>query len=207
VIVGDKPMDPAPSRRQGIAPVRKGARTMQGVASMAPALQPFYDGWSNYLGLLRAAIRELTPEQLALRPAPRLWAVWQLAGHMAGNRAYWFHDVLGEGDPAIRDMFRVASTTVPDLPLEDAGWEDDEDHPRGLAELVEAFDLTWTMVAHCLQRWTPDDLAVEFSRHRPAGTRTFTRQWVIWHLMEHDLHHGGEISLILGSHGLPALDL
>jgi uncharacterized damage-inducible protein DinB len=35
----------------------------------------------------------------------------------------------------------------------------------------------------------------------------FTRQWVVWHLIEHDLHHGGEISLILGSNGLTGLDL
>jgi uncharacterized damage-inducible protein DinB len=180
---------------------------MQGVSSMAPRLQPFYDGWANYQRLLVAAIRELAPEHLALRTALRQWAVWQIAGHMAGARTYWFHDVLGEGDPAIRDMFRVASTTVPDLPLEDAGWEDDEDHPRGSAEIVEAFDRTWTMVDDCLRRWTPDDLAVEFHRQRITGTQTFTRQWVIWHLMEHDLHHGGEISLILGTHGLPALDL
>lgn len=34
-------------------------------------------------------------------------------------------EVPGEADPAIREMFRVASTTVPDLRLEDAGWEDD----------------------------------------------------------------------------------
>ena len=34
-----------------------------------------------------------------------------------------------------------------------------------------------------------------------------TRQWVIWHLIEHDLHHGGEISLTLGMHGLPAPNL
>jgi uncharacterized damage-inducible protein DinB len=83
---------------------------------MAPGLQPFYDGWANYQRLLVAALRELTPEHLALRTAPHQWAVWQIAGHMAGARTYWFHDVLGEGDPAIRDMFRVASTTVPDLP-------------------------------------------------------------------------------------------
>jgi uncharacterized damage-inducible protein DinB len=70
-------------------------------------------------------IRELTPEQLALRTASHQWAVWQLASHVAGARAYWFQDVLGEGDPAIRDIFRVGSTTVPDLPLEDAGWEDE----------------------------------------------------------------------------------
>jgi hypothetical protein len=33
-----------------------------------------------------------------------------------------------------------------------------------------------------------------------------------WHqyqlnLIEHDLHHGGEISITLGSHGVPALNL
>ncbi len=25
--------------------------------------------------------------------------------------------------------------------------------------------------------------------------QTYTRQWVIWHLIEHDLHHGGELPL------------
>ena len=31
-----------------------------------------------------------------------------------------------------------------------------------------------------------------------------SRAWVVWHVMEHDLHHGGELSLTLGMHGLPA---
>ena len=34
-----------------------------------------------------------------------------------------------------------------------------------------------------------------------------SRSWVIYHVMEHDLHHGGEVSLILGMNGLPTLDL
>jgi uncharacterized damage-inducible protein DinB len=63
------------------------------------------------------------------------------------------------------------------------------------------------MIHDCLERWTSDDLAVGFTRTRPTGTQTYTRQWVVWHLVEHDLHHGGEISLILGTHGVPALDL
>ncbi len=132
-------------------------------------------------------------------------SIWQLASHMAGSRAYWFHDVLGEGDPGIRDLFRVARTTDPDVPLEDAGWEDDEDHPRSAAEIVDAFHLTWGMIAECLERWTADDLIVEIPQRR-AG-RTTTRGWVIWHLMEHEAHHGGAISLILGINGLPGLDL
>jgi len=63
------------------------------------------------------------------------------------------------------------------------------------------------MVQDCLQRWTPQDLAVEFFRHRPNRTETVTREFVIWHLMEHDVHHTGEMSLILGMHGGQSLDL
>ncbi len=37
------------------------------------------------------------------------------------------------------------------------------------------------------------------------GFQVFRRGWVVWHTLEHDLHHGGEISQILGSHGLPGL--
>ncbi len=40
---------------------------------------------------------------------------------------------------------------------------------------------------------------------RPS--RSHHRGWVVWHVMEHDVHHGGEISQILGSHGLSGLDL
>ena len=74
-------------------------------------LQPFYEGWEFHQRLLLAAIGDLSQEQLALRTVPDEMAIWQIASHMAGSRAYWFHDMLGEGDPAVRDMFRVASTT------------------------------------------------------------------------------------------------
>jgi uncharacterized damage-inducible protein DinB len=169
------------------------------------ALGTFFDGWAKHQNLMVDTIEKLTPQQLGLRPAPNLWAIWQLAGHVAGARAYWFHDIIGEGDAALRDLFRVTSTTVPDLPIEDAGWEDDEDHPRGPAELADVLRRTWSLIESCLHRWTPEDLMVEVSR--PGGTRVFTRSWVLWHLVEHDVHHGGEISLTLGSHGLGGFDL
>jgi uncharacterized damage-inducible protein DinB len=28
--------------------------------------------------------------------------------------------------------------------------------------------------------------------------------WVVWHVLEHDLHHGGEITRMLDLHGLQA---
>jgi uncharacterized damage-inducible protein DinB len=171
---------------------------------MYPAgLRRFYEGWAKHQALVIDALRDLTPNQLALGTAPHQWAVWQLAGHVAGARSYWFHDVLGEGDRSTRDLFRVDSTTVPGLSLDDAGWEDDADHPRSADELVEGLTRTWAIVDDCIRRWTPEDLDTSFVR----GSRTHHRGWVVWHVMEHDLHHGGEISQILGSNGLPGLDL
>jgi len=37
----------------------------------------FYDGWEQYQGLLLGALRDLSAEQLASRPRPGFWAVWQ----------------------------------------------------------------------------------------------------------------------------------
>ena len=76
--------------------------------SVTPVLQPLHEGWATHQRLLLAAVAGLSPEQLALRPGPTGWTIWQLAGHIAGARAYWLHDVLGEGDPAIRDRFRAS---------------------------------------------------------------------------------------------------
>jgi uncharacterized damage-inducible protein DinB len=167
------------------------------------ALQPFHEGWAMHQALVIDALVDLTPEQLELRTAPHQWTVWQLAAHVAGSRANWFHDALGEGDAATRDCFRVDRTTVPGLSLEDAGWEDDEEHPRIAEELVDGLRRTWTIIDDCLRRWTAEDLAASVARPE----RTHHRGWVVWHVMEHDIHHGGEISQILGSNGLPGVGL
>ena len=173
--------------------------------SVTPVLEPFSAGWATHQERLLTAIADLSQEQLALRAAPDQMAIWQIASHMAGSRAYWFHDALGEGDAAIRDMFRIETTTVPGLSLEYAGWEDDENQPRTAGEIVEAFQVTWHLIEACLERWTADDITVEIPQGR--ADRTTSRGWVIWHLMEHEAHHGGAISLVLGSNGLPGLDL
>ena len=173
-----------------------------------PTLRPFHDGWARHQAMLTAALRDLTPAQLAFRTAPHQWAIWQLAAHAAGSRAYWFHDILGEGDQAIRDMFRVDRTTVDGLSLDDAGWEDVEDEPRSAAELVDGLARTWAIIDDCLGRWTADDLAGTLVRPASGSRpeRTHHRGWVVYHVMEHDIHHGGEISQILGSNGLTGLD-
>jgi uncharacterized damage-inducible protein DinB len=171
-----------------------------------PGLTDTYAGWARDHQELLDVLRPLPDAQLALRPSPEHWAIWQLASNMAGGRAYWFHDVLGEGPDEVRDLFRVASTTVPGLALSDAGWEDDETQPRTAAELVDGLEKTWELVSECLGRWTAEDLEVVLPAKAGAHP-TVKRGWVVWHLIEHELRHGTEIAVILRSNGLPTLEL
>ena len=152
-------------------------------------LTPFYHGWDRYQRLLTEAIGPLTAEQLALRAAPALRPVWFLAAHIIGARVGWFSGTLGEGDPAL------ASYDV---------WDDDGAPTRTAAALVTGLDATWGMIADCLGRWTPAMLDDPFTTRRG---RPVTRQWILWHVLEHDVHHGGELFLTLGMHGLAVPDL
>jgi hypothetical protein len=87
-------------------------------------------------------------------------------------------------------------------------WDDDSAPERSAAELVAALDATWVLMTDCFARWTPDDLVETFPRKLWNGQMSEpSRNWVIWHVLEHDLHHGGEVSLLLGINGLAAPDL
>ena len=46
----------------------------------------FYDRWPQYERRLVDSIRDLAPEELALRAAPEHWPVWAIASHVAGTR-------------------------------------------------------------------------------------------------------------------------
>lgn len=156
-------------------------------------LETFYKGWQDYQLLLIQALTPLTAEQLALRAAPHQRSVGTLAAHIVATRAGWFHEAIDEGSD------ETAPMTELDL---------DETTALTAEELVQGLEVTWRMMTDALARWSPEELARHFDLTDPEGrTATFTRQWIIWHLLEHDLHHGGEISLTLGMHGLRAPEL
>jgi uncharacterized damage-inducible protein DinB len=152
-------------------------------------LSTFYRGWDRFNDLLTTAIAPLAPDQLILSAAPSQRPLWLLAAHLIAARVYWFHTLLGEGGPSVAAM---------------QTWDDPGQPERSAAELELGLDRTWELVEEYLQRWTASDLEEQFTRR---DGETFTRQWVIWHLLEHDLAHGGELFLTLGIHGLPAPDL
>jgi uncharacterized damage-inducible protein DinB len=162
------------------------------------SIRPFYEGWQKYNARLVEAIRNLSTEQLGLRSAPDQWPIWATAAHTAGVRVYWLCGVFNE---------QGADTTPFPDPMSELSWEDDVGRPRGADELITALETTWALVAGCLERWTPDMLADEFSRGYAGTTQIHTRQSVLMRLISHDAYHCGEISQTLGVNGLPGIDL
>jgi uncharacterized damage-inducible protein DinB len=162
------------------------------------SVAPFYDGWRMQNARMVDVIANLSNEQLRLRAAPDKWPVWAIAGHTAGARVYWLCGVLKESG---------AETTPFTDPQSGEGWEDHEDHPRAAAELVGALESSWWIVERCLERWSPTMLADEFSREWNGRVQIHTRQSVLMRLLTHDAYHAGEISSILGTRGLPEIDL
>jgi hypothetical protein len=109
----------------------------------------------------------------------------------------------------------------------------DPGHPA--ADLVAGLETTWQLIAATLARLTPADLdrvvpsldAAGRERHahrvEPA-LQPYAQMWlegarregvvrpavslqaIIWGVLEHDIHHGSEISTTLGVHGLPVVE-
>jgi uncharacterized damage-inducible protein DinB len=151
-----------------------------------------YTGWADYQKHLVAAVAPLAPDQLALSAAPHMRSAGELATHIAGVRAGWLWFVLGETDP------RLAEFTE---------WSR-EDPPRTAAELARALETTWAVMADTILRYSPERLdEIVQDTDDDGNTWDLTRGWVVWHLLEHDLHHGGELGLTLGVHGIPSLEI
>ena len=147
------------------------------------SLARFYHGWETYQGYLTNAIASLTSEQLSLRAAPNLRSIGVLAAHIIAARVVWFQAVMSEGPAQLMPM---------------RTWDDYDPIRQDAAELVAGLEATWSLIQECLVHWTAADLDRIFQRRDGQ----VSRQWIIWHVIEHDLHHGGELFLTCGKHGL-----
>jgi uncharacterized damage-inducible protein DinB len=161
-------------------------------------LADVYKGWGSFQRDLVKVIAPLSREQLALPVASNHWPIGMLAQHILNDRLWWFHLWMGEATPEQATHMR---------------WEEEEEGKsvHSAAELVAGLEATWTMIESALARWTVADLDHVFEP--PAGLTEreraifgpSTRQEIIFHVLRHDIHHGGELAVGLGGHGLASI--
>jgi len=63
---------------------------------------------------------------------------------------------------------------------------------------VQGLERTWQFITGCLMRGSPTDAV---SEEEAPIVQT------IWGLLDHDLPHAGELSLLLGAAGLPGVEI
>lgn len=142
-----------------------------------------FESWQDYQESLKHAIVPLTGEQLQRRLIPGLRTPGEIAEHIVFGRALHLHRTLGEEVAELTPLLR---------------WNDTDDPPHTAAEIVHGLELTWQIITACLMRGSSGDV---ISEDDIAIIQT------IWGLLDHDLPHAGELSLLLGADGLPGVEI
>ena len=167
-------------------------------------LADIYQGWEGHQVSLVHAIAPLTRDQLLWRPAANLNSVGELARHISLGRITWFSRMGAPGSAELVSQINA--------------WEQDSDGNQDIVEsalpitdqaetLVHWLEITWQMIDLTLKRWSVADLAQTYRHTWNGTTYAVSRQWTIWRILSHDIHHGGQVALMLGMQGIQAFEL
>jgi uncharacterized damage-inducible protein DinB len=147
-------------------------------------LSKVFDGWEGYNTSIMHSLQPLIQAQLDWRPAEKLRSVGELTSHIALGRLGWFIRLQAPGSA---ELFQEAM---------DLGWESAIASKKD--EIIRWLDATWRMIGYSLSQWTLSDLWRTFEQEYQGVKYKVSYQWVIWRVLAHDMHHGGELAVMLG---------
>jgi uncharacterized damage-inducible protein DinB len=127
-------------------------------------------------------------------------SVGDVAAHIAFGRIDWFHRMGAPGSAELAERVAAFSRPGGDLSPESGIAED-------AAELVRWLETSWQMVEKTLRQLTITDLTKTFLQPYQGKTYAVSRQWTIWRIMAHDIHHGGQLTAMLYAQGVELLEL
>jgi uncharacterized damage-inducible protein DinB len=115
--------------------------------------------------------------------------------HLAVVETVWVH-LGGGGKPVAREA-RVMATLgtgldASGMPLARKGRHPAKLKGRTLTEYLAKLERAREETRHQLATWNDKDLRIPFE----AYGHTFTREWVLYHLVEHFAAHFGQIAMI-----------
>lgn len=143
-----------------------------------------FSHWQTVRRDLLRALDMLSDEQLAFVPREGLWSLGRVTRHIARAEEGWFRYVV------TREL-----AEWPRFP--------EEDYPT-----VEAIKALLTEVHARTEAYlaTVDAADLDRTVTTPRGEE-LSLGWIVWHVLEHEIHHRGEIYLMLGLMGLEAPDI
>jgi uncharacterized damage-inducible protein DinB len=148
-------------------------------------VRELFNHWDEVRAGLLRALDALTDDQLNFVPREGLWSLGEVARHIANAEEGWFRYAIA----------RAYDEWPPDYTA--------ADYPT-VAAIKTLLTEVHTRTETYLDTLTLDDLErqidLPWGKQRPL-------LWIIWHVVEHEIHHRGEISLMLGLMGVEAPDI
>lgn len=166
-------------------------------AEAIPLMQ-VYSGWDGYQTSLVHAVAPLSPENLAYRLAPDARSVGEITSHIAFGHIDWFHRM---GTPGSAELVEQAA------PWWKPWGQVNSSIANSATEIVYWLEASWRMIETTLRQWTVADLHQTYLQPYSGKTYAISRQWTIWRIMAHDIHHGGQLSVLLAAQGIELPEL
>lgn len=132
------------------------------------------------------ALRRMTPEQLHWKPEGWHSSAFELAEHMARVEWSW--------------IYRNA--------LKRAPWE--SQWQAGRFETLDDLLSYWSDIHRITIDWLQDSPVTELRRKYPMPSTDLpwaTMNWIVYHVMEHEIHHRGQIFMLLRMQGVAPPEL
>jgi uncharacterized damage-inducible protein DinB len=143
-----------------------------------------FNHWEQVRIDLLATIEKFSDDELSFIPCERSWQVGKIMLHIAECEDHWLHAVVRhELEPPVR--YALA------------------DHPTKAA-ISSVLNSAHSRTIQYLDSLEEADLWQEY---QTRFGETFSLYWIIWHVLEHEIHHRGELSLALGMLGREGLDV
>ncbi len=143
-----------------------------------------FSHWGQVRADLLNTIDMFHEHELRYQPFTGSWSVGQIMLHIAECEDNWLHGVVRhEFSPWMFYNF--------------------DDHPSKDA-IKDMLDRAQIRTTALLENLNEDDLDQKYKT--PDGNN-YRLRWIIWHVLEHEIHHRGELSLALGLLGREGLDV
>lgn len=137
------------------------------------------------LGLLEI-VDGFVDKDLSYVPVSGGWSVGRIMLHISSAAEYWLHS----GILSTTNTYQAGKARLINYPTIEAI----------KAYLASEHEMTIALLKNFdVDRW-------ENLYKYPDGY-AYTPSWIFWHVLEHEIHHRGELSLILGLLGREGLDV
>ena len=134
--------------------------------------------WKNIRKDLLALLDQFAETEMDFKPFPGSWPVGKIFLHVAESEDYWIHYLVRK---EITENPHYELKEYPSISAIRMKLRVSEERTQSFIDTLREPDLDWV-----------------FKTPRGENLILFN---VLWHVLEHELHHRGELSLILGMLG------